>query len=250
MISDTAYTEKMNAMTLPELELRVQLLPEQITKVLSDAIISGRIKGGAQLIEADLQQRFGISRTPLREAFRDLEKKGFVEILPRRGAFVKTVSKKDAEEVYLVRVNLEAMAARLAFNRMTPKCLSALEAELKGMEAAWLAQETDRYLGHHDNYHDILIRHSDNAVLVEILEKLRTHTNWHRFYFTFHETDFEAALNTHRCFQEVLSDPTVSEKRVEKIFREHILAGLRRFKRHLEGLDLEERTEAARARKA
>lgn len=239
MAHDTEYTEKVDALTLPEFGLKVQLLPEQIAKVLSDAIISGRIRGGAQLIEGELQKQFGISRTPLREAFRDLEKKGFVEIIPRRGAFVKTVSKKDAEEVYLVRVTLEAMAARLAFNRMTPECLSALERELKGMEAGWLAQKIDHYLGHHDNYHEILIRHSDNQVLIDILRKLRFHTNWHRFYFTFHETDFKAALHTHRRFQEVLSDPMFSEKRVEKIFREHILAGLRRFKRHLNVLDFE-----------
>ncbi len=62
---------------------------EQISIILTDSIIEGDLKGEEQLIEAKLQEQFGISKSPLREAFRVLEKNGFVEIIPRRGTFVR-----------------------------------------------------------------------------------------------------------------------------------------------------------------
>ena len=64
-------------------------LVEQISIILTDTIIEGVLKGGEQLIEAKLQEQFGISKSPIREAFRVLEKNGFVEIIPRRGTFQK-----------------------------------------------------------------------------------------------------------------------------------------------------------------
>lgn len=88
------------------------VLVENIYEILTDAIVKGVFKGGDQLVEAELRKQFGVSRSPIRESFRILEKKGLVEILPRRGAFVKKITARDIEEHFPVRSILEGLAAR------------------------------------------------------------------------------------------------------------------------------------------
>ena len=109
------YSGKSKAM-----DFKPQVLGEQVSQILIDAILQGSLKQGDQLIEADLQQHFNVSRSPLREAFRDLEKKGLVEIIPRRGAFVRTVTTKDIEENFPVRATLEGLAASPAGSAREP----------------------------------------------------------------------------------------------------------------------------------
>lgn len=210
-----------------------ELLPEKVVRVLVDAIISGSIEGGEQLIEGDLQQYFGISKTPLREAFRELERQGFVESFPRRGTFVKKIEVRDAEEVYLVRVNLEGMAGRLAYENMTPDRLQELQYELDGMEEGAKKRDSRMYMQHHDAYHDTFIRQSENHILIEILEKLRKQTNWHRFYFSYHDSHFAAALNSHRHIHETFGTAGLTGDEVERILRMHILEGFKRFRQHV-----------------
>lgn len=73
---------------------RPTVLVERVSRILTEAIVEGALTGGDQLIEADLKEQFGISRPPLREAFRDLGKKGLVEIKPRKGTFVKKITRR------------------------------------------------------------------------------------------------------------------------------------------------------------
>ena len=87
------YSGKINSM-----DFKPQVLGEQVSQILIDAILEGSLKQGDQLIEVDLQKHFNVSCSPLREAFRELEKKGLVEIIPRKGAFVRTVTTKDIKE--------------------------------------------------------------------------------------------------------------------------------------------------------
>ncbi|MFO7971698.1 MAG: GntR family transcriptional regulator, partial [Desulfobacterales bacterium] len=90
-------------------------LVDQISQALRESILTGRIKGGDQLLEDKLKDEFGVSRTPLREAFRILEKEGLIEIMPRKGSFVRGITRQDIEENFPVRAILEGLAARLAY---------------------------------------------------------------------------------------------------------------------------------------
>ena len=91
--------------------------------MLKDGILSGKFKGGEQLLEDKLKREFDVSRTPLREAFRVLEKEGFVEILPWKGAFVKKISRKDVKEIFPLRANLEKGLQRVFAYENSPKGL-------------------------------------------------------------------------------------------------------------------------------
>jgi len=96
--------------------------------VIRDAIISGNMKAGSRISEPEMAQRFGISRTPVREAFRQLESEGYLTVIPRKGAVIRSFSQKDVEEFYAVKSILEGYAARLACERLSNKDIDRLEA--------------------------------------------------------------------------------------------------------------------------
>jgi len=109
-------------------------LVDQICRALRDNILSGRLKGGQQLLEDQIKNEYGISRTPLREAFRVLEKEGLVEIVPRKGTFVKGITRQDIEAHFPIRAILEGLAARLACSNLTQEDLSEMEDLFQSMK--------------------------------------------------------------------------------------------------------------------
>ena len=95
-------TEKLTG-KIKDFDFRPHVLGEQVSHILMEAILEGVLRGGDQLVEVELQKQFGVSRSPLREAFRDLEKKGLVVIIPRKGTYVKQVNRKDIEDNFMHR---------------------------------------------------------------------------------------------------------------------------------------------------
>ncbi len=210
------------------------LLPQQVAQVLTDAILDGRLASGEQLVETKLQADFGISRTPLREAFRELEKRGLVEIVPRKGAFVRQLSRQDIDDTFPVRAALEGLAAKLTCARVTPEVIEELEESLAAMRHAADQDDAKAYLEHHVAYHEAYIGGSGNEVLIELLRTLRMHTIWHRFYFKYHKEDYEKSLAIHQRILELMSAPAPDPVEVERVVREHINSGYQRFIQYLE----------------
>ena len=173
-------------------------LADQVAAILSEAILEGDFKGGEQLVEMDLQSRFGISRSPLREAFRELEKNGLVVIVPRKGTFVKCITRKDIEDYFPVRAELEGLAARMAAGRMTEEVLSEMEALLGRMQEAVETGDTKAYYSHHRGFHEAFIDLAGNELLFGLLKNLRMQSMWHRFSYQYYQEDLEKAFKPHR----------------------------------------------------
>jgi DNA-binding GntR family transcriptional regulator len=106
-------------------------LTDEIVLRLEKAILEGVYPPGTHLLQDELCERFGVSRTPVRQALRDLQARNLVVLVPNRGATVRVPSRRDAQEVYAVRAELEGYAAELAAARAD----SRLELELAGVEA-------------------------------------------------------------------------------------------------------------------
>ena len=100
-------------------------LPQRAYEWIKDAILEGRLKEGEPLSENRLAQEISISRTPIREALRNLEQDGFVRMVPGKGAFVAGISMEDVKEIYDIRILLEPLAARTAADRIPPEALDA-----------------------------------------------------------------------------------------------------------------------------
>ena len=102
-------------------------LPDVVFKTLRQAILKGELEPGERLMEIQLAERLGVSRTPIREAIRKLELEGLVLMIPRKGAEVARISENNLRDVLEVRRTLEELAVDLACQRMTEDELEELE---------------------------------------------------------------------------------------------------------------------------
>ncbi len=199
-------------------------LVEQIASALKDGILSGNLKGGDQLLEDKLKDNFGVSRTPLREAFRILEKEGLVEILPWKGAFVRKITREDVEENYPVRANLEGLAARLAYEKFTQSDIGELQECFKNMKQSIREKDFAQYSKHHVSFHNVLIDASRNRTLIDIIRNLRICTLWHQNTYKFYHDDFGDPLKIHGQIVDIFKDKKALPEDVEKMFSRHIMA--------------------------
>lgn len=217
---------------IKKLQLKPSVLVEQVSETLADAIMEGVLKGGDQLVEAELQKQFGISRSPIREAFRILEKTGLVVIYPRKGTFVKKVTTRDVEENFPVRANLEGLAARLAVTRLTAQAIQKMEKDLAQMEKASKKKDSRSYLRHHLGFHETFIQASGNETLIEILKNLRQQAFFFRASYFYFLESVEAVIRIHRRILDELSDG--NGEGAEVLVREHIMDALQGFLAFLE----------------
>jgi DNA-binding GntR family transcriptional regulator len=222
---------------IKDLNFQPHVLGEQVSRILTEAILEGDLKGGDQLVEAELQKQFGISRSPLREAFRDLEKKGLVVIIPRRGTFVKRIMRKDIEENFPIRAVLEGLAAEAAYPKMTGKALEEMSRVLGEMASAVKEHDTKAYWRSHLEFHDIFIKASGNDILVGVLKTLRMHSLWYRFSYQYYQEDLPRSLDVHQKIFNHFRNQDVDQKVIGKLVQGHIQVAYRSFIAYLDEQD-------------
>jgi len=151
---------------------RHQTLREKILETIRDAILKGSLKPGERVSEPDLAERFGISRTPIREAFRQLESEGYLQVIPRKGAVVASLTERDVEEFYAIKIILEGFAARMAAEQLSDKEIERLETINERLQK--LADEGDvkNFFKVHDEFHEVFIKASGNEKLLELINQL------------------------------------------------------------------------------
>ncbi|MBT0665210.1 GntR family transcriptional regulator [Geobacter pelophilus] len=147
-------------------------LRERILETIRDAIIKGSLKAGEKVAEPELAERFGISRTPIREAFRQLESEGYLKVIPRKGAVVAAFSEKDIEEFYAIKSILEGYAAKRACENISFKEIEKLETI--NSKLAMLAEGSDvkQFFKVHNDFHDLFIKAANNEKLYEMINGL------------------------------------------------------------------------------
>ncbi len=145
----------------------------EIQKVISDDIVHGRRAPGTALDETVLSLEFGVSRTPVREAIRQLEMTGLVEARPHRGAVVCDVPPARLVDMFAVMLELEALCARLAATHMTAGERAALRALHEGSAALVREERREDYVAVNDAFHDALFDGSRNGFLAETARHVR-----------------------------------------------------------------------------
>lgn len=148
-------------------------LRDVVFNTLRDAILKGELEPGERLMEIQLAERLGVSRTPIREAIRKLELEGLVLMIPRKGAEVAKISEKSLRDVLEVRRSLEELAAELACQRMDAEALKDLEDAQKAFIQAVKSGETMTMAEADEHFHDVIYMGTGNTRLVQILNNLR-----------------------------------------------------------------------------
>jgi DNA-binding GntR family transcriptional regulator len=162
-----------------------QSLADFVTDRIADEIVSGGLPAGSRLTEIALAERLGVSRSPIREALRNLSREGLVDLIPRRGAQVAGVSSTDAVRLYECRMLLEPEACRGAVAVVTDQDLATLQALLVDMRSADAGAGMSRFLAANHGYHRRWLSACPNPILRELIELtwLRTERYWRLFKF-------------------------------------------------------------------
>jgi len=157
------------ANTIEERRTRAELIRES----LADEIARGTLSPGVALDEVGLAQRFGVSRTPIREAIRQLEAIGFAEARPRRGAVVATITKERLHEMFAVMSELEAVCAKLSAQQMTNAQKEALQAVHDESRRAADAGDIAGYAALNISFHETIYSGTNNTFMMELADSVR-----------------------------------------------------------------------------
>jgi DNA-binding GntR family transcriptional regulator len=136
-----------------------------VVPALREAIVEGVLAPGSRLSEVQLAKQLNVSRTPMREAFAQLEREGLVTVVARVGAFVRSVTLRDVAEIYTVRSALECLAVQLCADNMTALGRAQLEDVIDEMRSGVAAGDPAAYVDALDRFYSILMTLADNRTL-------------------------------------------------------------------------------------
>ena len=148
-------------------------LREMVYEELKMQILKGSFIPGTRMMEVELAEEMGVSRTPIREAIRKLEKEGLVTIEPRRGAYASMISTEDMVEILEVRQDLEGLAAYFAADRMTDAQMEALRQVSASYDDAVKRGNMEDMIKHDTRFHHIIVESCRNKILVQMIEQLQ-----------------------------------------------------------------------------
>lgn len=195
-------------------------LREVVFETIREAIISGHLRPGERLMEVQLAEEMGVSRTPVREAIRKLELEGFLIMMPRKGAYVAGISLKDITDVFEIRAALDSFAAGLAAERITEEELNSLERSLFFVVESAGQNDLDGIVHTDTDFHDIIYKASRNERLIQIVNNLREQIQRFRTTSLAFPGRMQIAVDEHRRIVEAISERNVALARA--LAQEHI----------------------------
>lgn len=160
------------------------LRTREIYGILRAEILGNQFETGTPISQVQLAERLGVSRTPLREALRLLERDGLIQSEPNRRVWVRPLSVTDLEQLYATRIVLEALAVRLSVPQFVQADLVAIDAAIAAMEEAAAELDVESWEQPHRTYHELIRRHAGERI-VAIAADLSDHADrYRRLYLT------------------------------------------------------------------
>lgn len=197
---------------------------EIVYKTLRQEILSRKLYPNTKLVETVIAQRMGISRTPVRDAIKQLAYEGLVDIIPGRGAYIVCPTKDEFYQLFSCRLLLETKAMELAAEKITDEELNALE-ELLAVERECLQRKSvEEYLTINKKIHRLMVKASRNAFFIKYIEELISKTDIYLIFydnFLFKKENEVHSVQEHKNLLDALKDrdPQKSYKAMESHIR-------------------------------
>ncbi len=196
-------------------------LRDVVFQTLRKAIITGEFAPGERLMEINLANMLGVSRTPVREAIRKLELEGLVIMIPRKGAQVAKITEKNLRDVIEIRIVLEEFGASLACERITEEGRQMLqnlhEKFVKAVETNDILQIAEK----DEQFHDGIFHAANNDRLVTIINNLREQFYRYRFEYVKDISSRSSLITEHRELMDAIF--AGDSARAKELMREHLL---------------------------
>lgn len=208
--------------------LRDNSLASLTQRELERRIISGEIAAGTKLNEADIAGALGVSRGPVREAFRALDQAGLVRVEKNRGVFVRQVSLAEANEIYEVRAVLEGLIGRLAAKRIDAEQLEQLRGVVKKMATHDRTRKAEAYFALNVEFHDVLAKAARNQALLNHYRRVVNELDLYRRETISRSTEnIPISTREHEAIVGAVSQG--DEKLAERLLTEHVLQSRERL---------------------
>jgi phosphonate utilization transcriptional regulator len=210
--------------------LQSSSLTSVVQQEIERQILAGELEPGAKLTEAALAERLGVSRGPIREAFRSLEESGLVRQEKNRGVFVRNIDLGEAMEIYDLRALMDEAVGRRLAERITPEQLKAIRGMVEQMEQAVKAGDADRYHLINLDFHDKLVEFAGNRKLTAIYRRLIKELSLFRRMNLADGKLLPISANEHRAIVKAIAsgDPEAAGRAM----REHVMESKERTERN------------------
>lgn len=176
-------------------------------------ILSGELPSGSKLTEAAICKRYGVSRTPVREAFRQLEADGLIENIPNRGAFVTGLTKRDISDLFDLRALFEIQAVEWAIRRMTDEDVDALRETVEFMEFYTLKDDVDKVLSFNSQFHNTIYAGTKDRMIQKTLSMYQTYLKHSAPAKTFTGDYLRTILEEHKAIFQAFENKNVAAGR-------------------------------------
>ncbi|WP_250479600.1 MULTISPECIES: GntR family transcriptional regulator [unclassified Caballeronia] len=220
-MQSTNENEPIRLPEMPKIKVQRSMLHDTVADHLRQFIVEGVLEPGTKLNERELCETLGISRTPLREAFKVLAAEGLLEIWPNRGASVTKLSEAELRETFELMSGLEAFSGELACERITPAEID----EIKTLHYAMLGCRTQNdlagYYSRNQAIHDKINEAARNTALREMYLSVNRRLQALRFRSNFQQPKWDRAIDDHEEMLKALD--ARDGKRLAAILRHHLL---------------------------
>lgn len=193
----------------------------QVFQTIRENILKGKYQEDEELREATLGKELGVSRTPVREALRQLELEGLVKIIPNRGAFVTGISEKDVHDIYMIRSVLEGLCVRMAAEHITSEKIEELEEVLILSEYHLEKGNMEQLTELDGKFHRILYEASESRILDHVLSDFHKYVQLARRNSVKEEARAKKSIEEHREILNALKEGNADA--AEKYANAHIL---------------------------
>jgi DNA-binding GntR family transcriptional regulator len=183
-------------------------------------ILNGVYEPGESLTETKLSEELGVSRTPVREALRQLELEGLVQSIPNKGVFVKGVSSQDIKDIYTIRMLIEGLAARWATEKITPSEIEELKEAVELEEFYTMKNNTGQLLQFDTRFHDIIYRACKSKPLMHVLSTFHNYVRKARKMSLSSPERAKRALEEHKAILQAIIENDA--EKAERLATEHV----------------------------
>lgn len=195
-------------------------LRDVVFNTLRQAILRGELKPGERLMEIQLANKLGVSRTPIREAIRKLELEGLVLMIPRRGAEVAEITEKSLRDVLEVREALEVLSVQLACDNITEEQVEEMKDAAQAFRDVLKSGDVTKIAEADVHFHDVIAEATGNQKLIQLLNNLREQMYRYRVEYLKNQDTYPQLLEEHEGLMKAIEAGEKEE--ADRIVRQHI----------------------------
>ncbi len=196
-------------------------LHDEVVQRIRDLIVQGELAPGERVPERELCERFGISRTPFREALKVLATEGLIDIQHHRGAVVSIVTAKDVDDMFQVMGVLEALAGELACHQASDADVAAMEQLHEKMIGRYRENDLTGYFRFNQQIHEAIMQAAGNPVLINMYATLSVRIRRARYMANLSQARWDQAVAEHEEILKALQQR--DGKRLGRLLRDHLL---------------------------